>query len=85
MDPIRIPTFIVPSSQIAAIGHDPETNTMAVRFKSASSPLYHYNNISTEEFTAFKSAESIGSYFYKNIKPFADKFPFTKINETKEG
>lgn len=84
MDPIKIPTFPVASSQIAEIGHDPETSTMAVRFKSGTSPLYHYANVTAEEFAAFKGAESIGSYFYKHIKPFADKFPYTRVGEPQE-
>jgi hypothetical protein len=72
----------VESSQIHSIGHDAATSTLAIRFKDfkgAPSSLYHYQNMPAEEFEAFRTAESIGSHFYKHIKPFADKYPYTKI------
>lgn len=74
----------VESSQIAAIGHDAETNTLAVRFKNwkgVPTSLYHYQNFTAEDFEAFKSAESLGKHFGGQIKPFADKYPYTKIED----
>lgn len=74
----------VESSQIEAIGHDAETQTLAIRFKSKSAArgsLYHYANVPAEEFAAFRDAASIGSYFYKHIKAFPLKYPYTKIVE----
>ena len=74
----------VQSSQIAAIGHDAETNTLAIQFtsKDESKPgsVYHYENFTAEDFAFFRTVESIGSHFYKCIKPFPDKFPYTKIS-----
>jgi hypothetical protein len=72
----------VKSSQIAEIGHDVETETLAIRFTSRSGPgsVYHYANFTTENFAAFKSAESIGSYFGKHIKNAVDQFPFVKVS-----
>ncbi|MDE3023269.1 MAG: KTSC domain-containing protein [Pseudomonadota bacterium] len=72
----------VESSQIAAIGHDSRTNTLAIRFKSKSGTgsLYHYANFTAADFTAFKGAESIGSHFYKFIKSFPDRHPYTKVD-----
>ncbi len=73
----------VESSQIAAIGHDPATNTLAIQFKGKGDrpgSIYHYDNVTAQLFEAFKGAESIGSHFYKHIKPFADKFPYRRIN-----
>ncbi|MDE3023689.1 MAG: KTSC domain-containing protein [Pseudomonadota bacterium] len=72
----------VSSSQIAAIGHDSKTKTLAIRFtsKSGTGSLYHYANFDDEAFAAFKGAESIGSHFYKHIKPFPDKYPYTKVD-----
>ncbi|PVX61278.1 KTSC domain-containing protein [Paraburkholderia unamae] len=72
----------VESSQIHSIGHDAETSTLAIRFKNnAGEPtsLYHYANVDVDTFSAFKGAESIGSHFYKNIKPFKGKYPYEKI------
>jgi hypothetical protein len=77
----------VESSQIHSIGHDPETNTLAIRFfsgwgeKKKPGSLYHYQNFTADDFEAFKSAESLGKHFGGHIKPFADKYPYTKIVE----
>lgn len=59
----------VESSQIAAIGHDPDTNTLAIRFysgwgeKKRVGSLYRYSNFTAEDFEAFKNAESLGKHF----------------------
>ncbi|MDE1179455.1 KTSC domain-containing protein [Paraburkholderia sp.] len=77
----------VESSQIAAIGYDPATNTLAIQFASRRGPgsLYHYANVSPEDFASFRDAESIGSHFYKFIKPFPEKYPYTRIDRAGEG
>lgn len=72
----------VESSQIHSIGHHAESGTLAIRFKSKDgfpTSLYHYANVSTDDFAAFRGAESIGSHFYMHIKPFADKYPYVKV------
>lgn len=72
----------VESSQIAAIGHSPETETLAIQFKSWKGEVgstYHYANFSAADFEAFKNADSLGRHFGKNIKPFPDKYPYTKV------
>lgn len=75
----------VESRQIAAIGHDPATGTLAIRFKNwkgEPSSLYHYSGFTADDFEAFKGAESIGRHFGQHIKPAAEKYPYTRINET---
>ena len=73
----------VESSQIAAIGHDHETNTLAIQFSprrdGTPGSIYHYANFDSAAFAAFKGAESIGSYFGKFIKPMTEKHPFVKV------
>ncbi|WP_353192143.1 KTSC domain-containing protein [Pandoraea pnomenusa] len=79
---VQIEMKEVQSSQIHSIGHDAASNTLAVRFKTkdgAPSSLYHYSHVSVADFIAFDTAESIGSHFYKAIKPFAKKYPYVKI------
>jgi hypothetical protein len=74
----------VESSQIHSIGHDAETQTLAIRFKNkdgAPAGLYHYHNFTTDDLSLFKGAESIGSHFYKNIKPLKDKHPYECIEK----
>ena len=71
----------IQSSQIAAIGHCPTTETLAVQFfrKGAPADVYHYANVTAAEYAAFASAESIGKHFYAHIKPHADKHPYTNM------
>lgn len=74
----------VESSQIHSIGHDADTNTLAIRFKNWKGEvkgLYHYQNFTAEAFSAFQNAESKGKHFGANIKPFASKYPYTRIEE----
>lgn len=73
----------VESSQIAAIGHDSETNTLSIQFspKKDGTPgsVYHYANFDAEAFAAFKGAASIGAHFGKVIKPHPELFPYVKV------
>lgn len=80
----------VESSQIEAIGYDYDSETLAIRFKGKEGKdgapakpgsLYHYAYVKPEEWAAFSGAESIGSHFYKHIKPYPDRHPYTRIPE----
>jgi hypothetical protein len=77
----------VESSQIHSIGHDAETNTLAIRFKDrvtgGPTSLYVYRNFCADDFKAFREAESIGSHFYKHIKADPIRYPYTRIDEAK--
>ena len=79
---ISITMTHVESSQLAAIGHDPINSTLAIQFKRGEGVgnTYYYQNVDAEQFQQFKDAESAGSHFYKSIKPFAEKFPYKKID-----
>lgn len=87
----RIELTDVVSSQIHSIGHDAETNTLAIRFfrgygrDQVPGSLYHYDNFTAQDFEAFKNAESLGRHFGQNIKPFAEKYPYTKVAESDAG
>ncbi|MRW82947.1 KTSC domain-containing protein [Pseudoduganella sp. FT26W] len=76
-----IPLMKVTSSQIAAIGHNPATETLAIQFfhKGAPGNVYHYHNFSAAEYTAFAGAESIGRHFKQHIKPHAQKHPYQNM------
>lgn len=80
----------VQSSQIHSIGHDPDTNTMAVRFLSGRGEqrgpgaLYHYTGVDADTFNAFQKSESKGSHFGKVFKPAQDRYPFTRVDESKK-
>jgi hypothetical protein len=74
----------VQSSQIAKIGYDTATQTLAVQFapkeNGTAGSVYHYSQFSDEDFAAFKNSESLGKHFYKHIKPFKEKYPYTRID-----
>jgi KTSC domain len=68
--------------QILAIGHYPDTKTLAVLFQPKGdkpSALYHYANVTHDDYFAFKTADSVDDHFQKVIRPFVDKFPYTRI------
>ncbi|MCD9096152.1 KTSC domain-containing protein [Luteimonas fraxinea] len=87
----RIALIDVDSSQIHSIGHDPETNTLAIRFTKGyrenrgPGALYHYANVDAEAFAALRDAESIGKHFGQHIKPFQLRHPYTRIDEPASG
>lgn len=60
----------VTSSNIAAIGYDHATKTLAVQFKSGD--LWHYQGASAEHHRALMSAKSVGKHFHAHIKPKFD-------------
>ncbi|HEM7888505.1 KTSC domain-containing protein [Burkholderia cepacia] len=80
-----IDTLPVESSQIHSIGYDAESETLAVRFKdrktNAPTSLYHYTGFTQANFDALKGADSLGSHFYKHIKPFPERFPYVCIEK----
>lgn len=78
----------VNSSQIESVGHDPVNNTLEIEFKNATRPgqeprpnsVYRYSNVDIALHQQLMTAESVGSFFYKHIKPFKDKYPYTKLS-----
>ena len=78
--PPEITMHGVTSSQIKEIGHDPKTNTLAVRFKHGGT-LYHYAGVDAKKFEEFKTSESMGSFLGQKIKGHHE---FTKIIEKKD-
>lgn len=69
----------VESSNIDAVGHDPATQTLAIRFKSGL--VYHYAGVSAEAHKALVEAKSIGGHFAQFIRP---SYVATKQEPTQE-
>lgn len=59
----------VVSSNVAAIGHDPETNALKVTFKSGVAWLYQ--GITAAAHADLMAADSIGSWLRKHVIPSA--------------
>lgn len=56
----------VKSSGLEAIGHDPKTGILTVKFKSGQT--YHYEGVSVDHHSKLMSAPSIGSHFQRSIR-----------------
>jgi hypothetical protein len=69
----------VKSSQVKSVGFDHGTNTLAVQFARGTGAIYHYPNVTKDQYEAFINADSIGVHFGKHIKAL----PFTKYHVEK--
>ncbi len=56
----------IKASNIKAAGHNPESNTLRIRFSNGTE--YDYDNIDASQFGAFMAAKSQGRFFHQNIK-----------------
>lgn len=83
----RTPISMMPveSSQITEIGHDPNTNTLAVRFQPRAGEtrggLYHYAGVDAELFATLAGASSVGSFFHNKIRPNTTDYPYVRVEE----
>jgi hypothetical protein len=62
----------VVSKQIASIGYDSDTKTLAVTFNRGTA-IYHYENVEPDLAHRFRTAESIGSFFGEHIAVLPSK------------
>lgn len=61
----------VSSSSVAAIGYDPDAQTVYIQFLNGST--YAYKGVPEHEYENLRTAPSIGSYLnrsYKNVYPY---------------
>lgn len=65
----------VTSSQIASVGYDAGTKTLAIKFHG-SGGTYHYSDVSPEQHDALVKADSIGRHFGRHVK---GQFKFTRV------
>lgn len=80
-DAPSIPMVQVESNQVACIGYDAATKTLACQFTRGPGHIYHYPNVEPEVHAAFLAGDlgpdvkpSIGTFFGKHIKAL----PFKK-------
>lgn len=58
------------AERVAACGYDPESRTLAVQFKpqpGAMAPVYHYAEITPEQYATFTAPETAGSLTKSSI------------------
>jgi len=63
----------VKSSNIAAVGYDENSGTLAVQFcgaqsGSAEGRIYHYADVPRSAFDALRNADSVGKHFAHHIR-----------------
>lgn len=66
------------SALIAAHGHDPETNTLRLKFKNGSQETHDYANFTAEHYVDMTGSGSIGKWFHANLRK-NDKHPSRKV------
>lgn len=76
---VPIPMTPVKSSQVALVGYDAASKTLAVKFAHGAGAEYRYPNVEPQVHADFMAAESIGKFFGQHIKPL----PFTKFDAPK--
>ena len=81
---MNIPMQSVKSSQIAAVGYDGSSETLAIQFHTGVERgiVYHYSPVPSGMYYGLVSAESIGRFFGQHIKA-NDAIKFEKV-KTKE-
>ena len=62
----KIKATKVDSSNISKVGYDKESQTLEIHFKAGT--IYQYHPVPESIHLALISADSIGGYFYKNIR-----------------
>lgn len=67
--------YPVESSNLSLIGYDPEEETLEVTFHNKAS--YRYFHVPSKLVSDLLNADSIGSFFYKNI--VKGQFKYEKI------
>ncbi len=67
----------VESSTVAAIGYDPATRTMEVRFHSGAA--YRYQEVSAEDHSNLMGADSIGRHLTMKIAHYPESYPCVKL------
>ncbi len=64
----------VSSSNLSAIGYDPETQILEVEFLNGS--VYEYSGVPSSEYDGLMNADSKGKYFHANIRKI---YAFVKL------
>lgn len=68
----------VESSNILAIGYNPATQELQVKFKAGTT--YSYAGVEPAVHEQIMNAESVGSTFSKLIKGNPGKYPYTRVH-----
>jgi hypothetical protein len=73
----KIEMIQVSSSNIHAIGYDPERKTLVVRF--AAGKTYEYQNVTAEIYKQLTQSGSVGSAFNELIRSNPHQYPYKSV------
>ncbi len=65
------------STNLRAIGYDPDTMTMQIQFNNGS--LYSYANIEPQTYEDMMASGNPGEYFATIIKPQRVRYAYTRV------
>ena len=74
VDPSEIELEPVISSNISAVGHDEDSQTLVVEFLSGD--VWSYSGVSRDTFLSLRDAASVGGFFARNIK---NQYPARRV------
>lgn len=66
--PTEIPWNYVVSSNIDHWRYDPDTKVLEIVFVTNPNDTYYYDDVPSDVIDGFRTAASIGRYFFQNIK-----------------
>lgn len=69
----------VESKHIDSHGHDPDTGTLRIKFKSGKT--FDYSGVDVEKYDRFRTAESAGKFFHAEIRGQHEHAPFEEPKE----
>lgn len=72
----HIPMKEVDSNKIKAVGYDEAARTLAVTFTRGNGAIYHYPDVEPQVYADFINAESLGTFFGRNLQ----NLPFKKFH-----
>jgi hypothetical protein len=69
----------VESSALSAIGYDPTSKVLAVRFKAGG--VHHFRDVPAEVASGLQRAESVGKYYSTHIRGKFDSVPVVEAED----
>lgn len=69
----------VDSTNLKSVGYDKASKTLEIEFQNGG--VYEYYEVPKEEFDDLMSANSKGSYFMSNIRPF---YSYGKLSRSRQ-
>ncbi len=76
---ISVPRQPVESSAFVSVGYHPESQILALEFKSGG--VHHLHGVTPEDADAFQTAKSLGAHFHQHLR---GKFESVRFDEQDE-